>query len=1551
MSVQDSLSGLENVGYRVDRNGEIQKEELLSGDKDKGKNSFKRKFKVSADNLQADIEVEVFAEDMAGNVITKKNNFRINTFIPNISVDFGDENPGMDDNGTFVRVDEETDTGYFKPNEDNSAVRTATVEIECDRGSFYINNIDNNAASQILNSISYTSEQNEERTGAQVASISDWSESEGSNSNTKKYTATVTFTQNGKYEWNPVFTDDSGNTSEEIDFCDSITPKSFVIDNIAPTGSIQGVNKDETVWDELWNSIKDFFTFGQNNTNSDASFVIKGYDTLSPVESIHYYKCLLEGDPEEFEGLTIEELNNLDASEWVLYTSGMKLSGNESFVLYAKIVDYAHNVRYISTDGIMVDGSAPSIELEYPSGVAGYYSDEIKVTAHVHDTGDTATGLDRIFGTVIRYDEQGNPIEEYITKFDDYHISEQGVVYDFDTVIDIPVTGRDGNDVRITVNAVDNVGNTFSTTEYMKFDSTAPDLKVEQPEPELKLYNHDVTLTVEAFDATSSLDKITYTITKSNGEKAEKNCEGKFVHEQNTYKGEIVVPADVNGDVIVDFTARDIAGNITTRQVNFRVNTNQPKITVDFGGDNSVRKIDDRGYFSAARTAKVVVTCDSVFFDPKEATESILSQVVSAVNLNGEEIDLSDISMSDWNTISGATPFNNMHEATVVFAKEGNYTWMPCYTDRAGNVNTTIDYKKSVTPNHFTVDYTKPTGAVTIDGIGTWNDLVSEIDLSRSSKTPKQVTGTAVDTTSPIASVMYYRTSDPVAKTEDELNKITDWKEFSSFISYDNEQMIVYLRMEDYAGNVTYMGTNGVIFDNTDPIITLSLPQGSNVIYAGDVNVGVAVEDPVVNGAFSGIKSITYEILSEGTQTENGTLYTDNNDKADADDLAQKRNYSLKVSAEKNNSNQVAVRVTATDHAGNSYMKIINFMIDITLPEISVAYDNNAGDTSFGDVAYFNKQRVATIRIQERNFSQDQVSLKVTNEDGAVPQISAWSVQPGSGNGDGDVHTATLVFSSDGRYTFDIGFTDQAGNISPKASYGNSLAPTGFVVDTTKPVVEVSYDNNSVKNDNYYNDTRVATVTVREHNFETGRIALNISAKDNDTTINAPTISTWTSNGDVHMATLAFDKDAYYTWNLEYTDKAGNVAEQMASQKFYVDTAAPELTVSGIQNHSANNDEGNIGFALECKDSNFDVFEPALFTVRRDGNSFVEEEIAGVTTSIANGKRFKVENLPNDGIYTLHCVAIDKAGNEYEYVNRMDENGKMAAVPCTSQQDLVNFSVNREGSVFWLNDLTTKVVNSYYVQSVNQDVCVLEANPDPLESYEVELNGLKLQEGVDYTVSLDKEDDSWYLYTYSISHSLFKEEGENSISVQSIDKTQTTAYSDVKNLDISFVVDQTAPVVTLSGLESGGRYQADEQNVTAIVTDDGGRLRSVQVFLLDADGLPMKDSAKNDISRRFDLSGEELDEYLAENNGQVSFTVPEGIYMTVRIICNDYSVDNDGNTNECFEEYKNVTVSPNAFVIFIANRVLQYTLGGVIGGALILIFLILLKKKKDAEKS
>lgn len=1119
----------------------------------------------------------------------------------------------------------------------------------------------------------------------------------------------------------------------------------------------------------------------------------------------------------------------------------------------------------------------------------------------------------------------------------------------------------------------DEAGNyVYASTNGIIYDTKAPDINIisESEIVNNEYYNDDVKLRVEVTEPApySGISSIEYKVVCDDGLDTKRvTQEGTlyvFEHQQeelsygvleSTWTGSITIDAELNDNdqVAVYVTAVDKAGNRREKKSDvFNIVSTKPEITVTFDNNNSNRLDGDRGYYSADRTATVAIRARSSAFNGQKAKAGIK---ITAKDSNGNNLPLSDMISEEWQSAEGDRPGIKIYTATVKFSVDANYTFSVGYMDNANNMNKDVQYGDSRTPNIFTIDKGKPQGSITISSLRTWDNVLTDIlTFGLWTRNKVTVSGTFSDAISPIDKVYYYKTSDTNAKTIGELEQVTDWKVFNIFEVGPNEKFTVYAKIIDYAGNVRYIGSNGVILDDVPANIQISPQHTGTGIYNDNVMVNVHVEEPNVDGAYSGIKEITYKVYNLGRETQSGTLYTFNNDAPKLNELALNWSGNIMVDKNLNNSNDVEIVVYAADNAQNASTKSERIKIDTTAPKIRVEYNNNDGDTSFGDGVYFKSARTATIMITERNFDANDVKINITNSDGALPVISPFTTAAGSGNGDDTIHVAEITYSADGDYTFDISYTDRAGNavLSP-VDYGNSLAPAVFTIDRTIPEIRVMYDNNSAANGNYYKADRTAAIIVNEHNFDTSRLSVTVNATDDGVPVPAPGVGDWRSDGDNHRAEIVFNSDALYTLDISYTDKAGNQANLFNTETFYVDKTLPSVSIRGIADCSANNSNGNIGFVLECMDTNIDVFQPVLTTVQRDGDSYITKNIEGNIETIKNGYIFSVANLELDGIYTLKCTVTDKAGNTYNTVSLVDKDGNPYMENKSPDESLIAFSVNREGSVFRPGEYTSSLTNQYYVQRVNNDIVITEANADPLQNYVVLLNGKELKEGTDYTMMKEGGEGQWCKYTYTISRDLFESEGEYSIIIESVDKTQARAYSDVKNLNVSFVVDRTAPIVTISGIKNNGRYRVTEQKVTAIPTDDGGKLYSFKVFVFDSDGNPLKDAQGRDISVRFDLTGEDLENYLKENGGIITFTIPEGLENQVQIICNDCAVDENGDTNEYNIVFKKVTVSPSRWIIFYANKSLFYfTVAGILvllTGTILLILFFKRRNKNEKE--
>ena len=1231
------------------------------------------------------------------------------------------------------------------------------------------------------------------------------------------------------------------------------------------------VKVDGNTWDKLL----EILTFGLWN-NKTFTVTASAKDATSPY-IIEYIKT---------DSATQKTQKELDATEgWQIFNA-LEIKPDEQFVVYLKVTDNAGNYIYINSDGHIVEKTAPKLVLTpdktkvLHNGI-GVYNDDVNVLIQAEDSAPYS-GIRKVEYWVLCNGRE----------------TQRETLYSFDYVRDNGPDNKDGNGGKLTV------------TEDGQFS-----VKEGHTPIQAKL-------------------KASYTKTITVKSAKNNSC-------------------DV--DVYVGVT--DNAGNYTEQTVALDIDITAPNIQLSYD-NNAVRKVvEDRGYFPEGRTATVVITERTGHFSAEDATNGIM---IKAVDVGGTAVIANTNALiSKWSTVEVNGDENAAkHTAEINFTADANYDFSIGYTDLAKWSNSEVETGNSVSPYCFTVDKTAPTGTVTVGELGTWDKLIKILTFGLWSRDTVSVSGTSDDATSPIESVDYYKTPDIQAKTMEDLEKVTEWTAFTGFNVSPNERFAVYVRIIDNAGNKVYISTDGIIVDDqlpvvekVEPEITITPMQPVNEIYNTDVTVAVKVYDPITgdDSVYSGLKEIRYEVLNLGAVTQKGVLYSFDVQNPTQTQLLQiwEKEDAIIVETGLNNSNDVAVKVYAVDNAGNENENSVKIKIDTTAPSIAVEYDNNKGDTTFTDGIYFKANRKATITVTERNFDPKKVSMTITNQHEVIPTLAGWQTVEGEEpNGDDTKHIATILYDFDGDYTFAISYSDQAGNANTPVDYGTSLAPTSFTIDKTMPTVNVEYDNNSAQNENYYKAQRMATITVTEHNFETSRVVIKLTATNNGAQAALPTVSNWRTNGDIHTATITYAADSLYTFDFDYTDKAGNATANIDEQRFYVDKTNPKVTIRKVVtgegtgnkqlDKSANNNDGNIGFVITATDTNFDVFTPVLTAVVKNGDAFETKQLnIGAMSDIANGKTYTVTNIDMDGIYTIQCTVVDKAGNAYSEIHLEDQNGSPYVENRSGNDSLVVFSVNRNGSTFMVDDNTKKLIDQYYVQNVENDVVVAEINADYLDEYKITLNGDAIAEGPDYKVTQEGGNGSWMKYTYTINKSLFNSEGEYTIVVSSKDKAENNAYSDVKDVTIKFIVDRTAPVVTVTGISSDGRYQTNKQTVTIIPTDDGGALKSLNVRLVETDD----SSATKVLKEIISLSGEEFLSELENGSGKITFEIGEGLYQNIQIICNDCSVDSNNSTNTYEKIFTNISVSSNAFMIFWANKPLRW---GIISGAILLAALIII---------
>ncbi len=772
----------------------------------------------------------------------------------------------------------------------------------------------------------------------------------------------------------------------------------------------------------------------------------------------------------------------------------------------------------------------------------------------------------------------------------------------------------------------------------------------------------------------------------------------------------------------------------------------------------------------------------------------------------------------------------------------------------------------------------------------------------------------------------------------------------------------------DPAGNgMTIFGTAGsasgvansqtIVIDRQAPIISVSYDQNSGSGYYNVTRTAnIRIQEENFDAGRVGIRITQYNVNDQ----ELGAAEYAGNTPGFNWSVDGQHNHTLQLQFP--GDAKYKLEVTCVDLANNQAVPYADmFTVDKTPPSnLSISYDSlNAFERILDTLTlgnYYNAKMKVTITATDMISGVDRFVYSYEKGEG-VSEINGElkdAVLFASPNGDGSYSASFEIpresLENGSQFNGVVGFSayDWAGNSS------QTQDSRKIIVDNISPTAEISY-NEPVQEANgisYYDGDIEATLVINEANFDAEQVEVTVAEGGGNGERVTPS---WSDNSpDIHTGTFTISGDGDYRVSVRYTDYSENQMEEYSSEQMTIDTEIPTVQVTGIQADSATNSEENFAFTITAQDTNLDSssFSPRLTAVIPDaqGNyQTTEISLGEMATSEENGRitsaTYSVENLDRDAFYTLTCTVSDMAGHNnnegsFTLVGKDGSSG--------GEMNQVQFSINREGSTFAVSKTTEKYIQDYYIKNLNEAVIIEEINVDPIENYEVELNGEKLTEKTTENPDGDFEsttegngaNGSWCKRTYTLENELFQEEGEYNIVIHSIDKASSAAYSDIKNLKVAFVVDETAPVLTISGLEADGRYQTAEQTVTVIPKDDGGKLNSFEAMV--------------DGNSRITLEGEEFEEYLADNDGKVTFTIPEGVGSEVEIVCTDYAIDESGagdNHNTYREAFTGITVSPNSLVIFYANKPLFF--GSIAGTAAIIGGIttagVLLKRKKGRK--
>ena len=917
-------------------------------------------------------------------------------------------------------------------------------------------------------------------------------------------------------------------------------------------------------------------------------------------------------------------------------------------------------------------------------------------------------------------------------------------------------------------------------------------------------------------------------------------------------KAELSLSED--GKYVVNLHTTDFSGRKASASNILVVDKTPPKIRLTLSNDG----LANEKYFREARRGKIEIEDAHLDLSSLQVDFSVKDKAGNPVSTARNYAEYLN-SRSNW------TQEGNKYTCLLEFTEDGIYHLGLKVKDLAGNENAPIEVGETKAAFDFVVDRKAPTGALKIgdwdrskDGT-LWTKLLDRISFGRFSNKKQVIRLQAEDNLSGVGLVEVLRTREKMSLAD--LQASSAFKNVTGEVKdgywskeiSPNETFITYVHLKDMAGNQYYLSSDGVILDQQNPEIHITLPkeEEKNGLYKKDVVVGISVTEPSPGNSYAGLKDVTYTVYRDGIETQAGSLYHFSKEEPQLNDLKKSYDdaHALTILAKDNNSNDVVLKIKAVDNAGNQTVKEERLSIDITKPRVTLSFDNNRVENEF----YFKENRTALITVEERNFSEDAFKILITDpaegKGGKLLEVERDSFQKVSGSGDSSRWESRLYFNKDGDYQLSITGEDLAGNAMEDLVYAEGTqAALDFTVDKTAPVLSVSYDNNTANHEFYYKEGRRAEISIEEKNFRSDLVDYSV-LKDGGREAHGSALSSF-SGGEGrgvselhHQASISYEEDGDYQFNIRVKDLAGNEAQAYPEDHFVIDRTAPSLTISDILNESAN--KGEVSPKISYGDRYLDQDALSLKLIgevhgehelsHQQGGSISiartdalnlpmqksmeetespkqkEEEKEGIVyQSSAGGEEgnLSFQNFPEepdtDDVYRLFAKIVDMAGNE------------------TTEE--LWFSVNRFGSTYLLSDRAKALQGTY--QKEGEEILISEINADEVLSSALTLyrNEEKhaLSEGAEYQTTRSGGNGKWYRGDYLIKKDNFDKEGLYHLQISSQDKAGNLASTEQteRGAELRFGIDRTPPRILLSNVDNQGVYRGDALDLDLSVQDN-----------------------------------------------------------------------------------------------------------------------------------
>ncbi|EHV5708744.1 Ig-like domain repeat protein, partial [Salmonella enterica] len=545
-------------------------------------------------------------------------------------------------------------------------------------------------------------------------------------------------------------------------------------------------------------------------------------------------------------------------------------------------------------------------------------------------------------------------------------------------------------------------------------------------------------------------------------------------------------------------------------------------------------------------------------------------------------------------SIDGGTTWGNATQSAVkgiwnynwpTDVGDGKYTLMVEAIDAAGN--------KATQTLEFIVDATLSVPTITLD---TANDSGVAGDNITNEKTPGfTINGIDADAIRVAVQVTHNGTNQEV-----ELTQIGGQWHFTPASNWVDGNYTLTVKVEDRAGNVSQSAPLAVTIDTQTEI--------NNIVLVNDTGMP---DDNLTNALRPEFRvTVPEDVNAVRLSIDGGKTWVDaKKTSAGVWDYSWTTDVTEGVHT---------LTVEATDIAGNTATRTLDFTVDTTLSVPTITLDTANDSGVAGDNITNEKTPGFTINGIDTDASR--VVVTVTH-DGKSEEVALTK------NGGGWTFTPDSAWT-DGRYTLTVTVEDDAGNI-------RHSAPLAVTIDTQTEINNIVLVNDTgVPDDNLTNALRPEfRIEVPE---DVNAVRLSIDGGKTWVDANKTSAGVWDYNWTTDIT------DGVHTLTVKVTDVAGNTATRTLD--FTVDTTllVPTITLDNADDSGTKGDDlTNVNkptFLLGNIDS-----DARFVTVEIQHGSI--KEVLTATRGTDGRWHFTPDNVWGDGRYTLTVKVEDEAGN------------------------------------------------------------------------------------------------------------------------------------------------------------------------------------------------------------------------------------------------------------------------------------------------------------------